>query len=121
MKKKVAVFANTWNFDIVSTFLKDFVINLPKDSVDTFVFLAANSYGRSHESNTSEISIHYSFPHFEDFDAAVVFSQGLNSNEDREKIYENCEKAGIPTFCIGDSHPGFYSLLIRNEKGMKDL
>ncbi len=121
MKKKVAVFANTWNFDIVSSFLKDFVINLPKDSVDTFVFLAANSYGRSPESNTSEISIHYSFPHFEDFDAAVVFSQGLNSNEDREKIYENCEKAGIPTFCIGDEHPGFYSLLIHNSQGMREL
>ncbi len=120
MKKKFAVFANTWNYDIVSTFLKSFLEELPKDSADTFVFLAANSYGRSIESNNSEISIH-SFPYLEDFDAAVIFSQGLNSNEDREIIYENCEKAGIPTFCIGDSHPGFYSLLIRNEKGMKDL
>ncbi|MCR4650061.1 MAG: GGDEF domain-containing protein [Lachnospiraceae bacterium] len=120
MKKKIAVFANTWNSDIVSTFLAGFERKLKKDEYDTFVFLAANSYGKSEISNLSELSIH-SLPVFEEYSAAVVFSQGLNSNEARQQIYENCEKAGIPTFCVGDTHPGFYGMLINNEEAMKSM
>ncbi len=120
MKKRIAVFANTWNSDIVSTFLRGFERKLKKDEYDTFVFLAANSYGKPETENLSEVSIH-SFPVYEDYDAAVVFSQGLNSNEVRQIIYDNCEKSGIPTFCIGDTHPGFYGLLINNEEAMRNM
>jgi len=119
-KKKIAVFANTWNSDMVAPFIKGFSLKLPKGSADTFIFLAANSYGRSQNSNASEVSIH-SLPDLTDFDAAVVFSQGLNSNETRKKIYDNCEKAGITTVCIGDRHPVFNSIIVENDKAMRAL
>ena len=120
MKKKIAVFANTYNSDIITSFLEGFERALPKKKFDTFIFLAANSYAKPDEINLSETSIH-DFPNLEDFDFAIVFSQGLNSNEDRKKIYKRCEEAKIPTFCIGDEHPGFYGMLISNEKAMLDL
>ena len=120
MKKKIAVFANTYNSDIITSFLNGFEPALPKNKFDTFIFLAANSYGRSEISNRSEVSIH-EFPDLDKFDFAIVFSQGLNSNEDRKRIYKKCEEAKIPTFCIGDAHPGFHGMLIDNEKAMYDL
>ncbi|MBO6089618.1 MAG: diguanylate cyclase [Lachnospiraceae bacterium] len=120
MKKKVAVFANTWNADIVSSFLSGYTDSLDKETVDTFIFLAANSYGRPENNNLSEVSIH-SLPDLTTFDAAIVFSQGLNSNPVRDKIYENCEKAGIPTFCIGDFHPGFHGVMVKTANAMKEL
>jgi len=120
MKKKVAVFANTWNADIVSSFLGGYSNSLDKETTDTFVFLAANSYGRPENNNLSEVSIH-SLPDLTTFDAAIVFSQGLNSNLVREKIYESCEAAGIPTFCIGDFHPGFYGVMVKTTSAMREL
>ena len=120
MKKKVAVFANTWNADIVTSFLKGFYKELEENTTDTFVFVAANSYGRPEEHNLSEVSIH-SLPNLEEYDAAVVFSQGLNSNSVRDQIYENCENAGIPTFCIGDTHPGFHGVLVKTADAMREL
>ena len=88
MKKKVAVFANTWSADIMSSFLSGFYDALEKDTTDTFVFLAANSYGRPETHNLSEVSIH-SLPELEKYDAAIIFSQGLNSNQVRDQIYED--------------------------------
>ena len=120
MKKKIAIFANSWNFDIVSSFIKGYSETLKAAEADTFMFLAANSYGRPENNNKSEVSIH-SFPDLNDFDSAVVFSQGLNSNEVRDLIYEHCEETGIPTFCVGDVHPGFHGLLVKTEKAMIEL
>ena len=120
MKKKVAVFANMWNADIVSSFLNGYYGALKKETADTFVFLAANSYGRSENNNLSEVSIH-SLPDLTTFDAAIVFSQGLNSNLVRDKIYENCEAAGIPTFCIGDIHPGFHGVMVKTANAVREL
>ena len=120
MKQKIAIFANTWNFDILSSFLKGFNKTLPENSFDTFMFLAANSYGRPEDNNKSECTIH-TLPYLEDYCCAIVFSQGLNSVEVREKIYEACQKAGIPTFCVGDEHPDFYGLKVKNDYGMREL
>ncbi|MCR5847370.1 MAG: GGDEF domain-containing protein [Lachnospiraceae bacterium] len=120
MKKKIAIFANTWNSDILSMFLNEFRKDLPEDSFDTFVFLAANSYGRPEENNKSECTIH-TLPYLEDYACAIVFSQGLNSVAAREEIYDACQKAGVPTICIGDSHSGFYSVNVDNAHGMREL
>ena len=120
MKKKIAIFANSWNSDIVSSFIKGYSEALKTAEVDTFMFLAANSYGRPENNNRSEVSIH-SFPNLNDFDSAVVFSQGLNSNAVRDLIYEHCEETGIPTFLVGDVHPGFHGILVNAKKAMREL
>ncbi|MBO4310623.1 MAG: GGDEF domain-containing protein [Lachnospiraceae bacterium] len=120
MNKKIAIFANSWSNDILSSFLKGYTEAVKGKAIDTFFFLAANSYGRPESNNISEMSIH-EFPDLNDFDLAIVFSQGLNSSAIREKIYENCEKAGILTICIGDNHPGFYGILVKNGVAMKEL
>ena len=58
MKKRIAVFANTWNNDIVTSFIEGYSKAIEGIEADTFIFLAANSYGRSESSNQSELSIH---------------------------------------------------------------
>lgn len=120
MKKKIAMFANEWNNENVCRFLEGMDQVFPKDFADIFCFVAANSYGRPDDANTGECSIHF-LPNLKDFDYAVIFSQGLNSNEVRDKIYAKCEEAGITTICIGDKHEGFYSLVVDNEIGMRQL
>ena len=120
MKKSIALFANTWNNDIVSSFIEGYSEALEGMEADTFMFLAANSYGRSESSNNSELSIH-TFADLNDFDAAIIFSQGLNSNMVRDKIYANCVEANIPTFCIGDFHPGFHGIKVNAEAAMLEL
>lgn len=120
MKKKIALFANEWNNENICTFLGGMDNLLPKNFADIFCFNAGNAYGRTDEANNSECSIHF-LANLKDFDYAIVFSQGLNSNEVRDKIYERCEEAGITTICIGDEHKGFYSLVVDNEVGMREL
>lgn len=120
MKKKIALFANNWNSDNLMTFLEGFQKALPKNYADVFMFLASNTYGRSEVYNKSECAIHF-LPDLTSFDAAIVFSQGLNSNEVRDKIYEKCREARIPTVCIGDKAPDFYGVLVDNKTGMMEL
>ena len=120
MKKKIAMFANNWNSDNITSFLEGFKKALPKEYADIFMFLASNTYGRPDDVNESECSIHF-LPDLKNFDAAVIFSQGLNSNEVREKIYEKCREAGILTVCVGDKQPDFYGVLVDNVTGMKEL
>ena len=120
MKKKIALFANNWNSDNLMTFLDGARKTLPKNYADIFIFLAANTYGRSEVYNKSECAIHF-LPDLKSFDAAIIFSQGLNSNEVRDKIYDRCREAKIPTVCIGDKDPDFYGVLVDNKTGMMEL
>ena len=120
MKKKIALFANNWNSDNLMTFLDGARKTLPKNYADIFIFLAANTYGRSEVYNKSECAIHF-LPDLNSFDAAIIFSQGLNSNEVRDKIYDRCREAKIPTVCIGDKDPDFYGVLVDNKTGMMEL
>lgn len=120
MKKKIAMFANEWNNENVCRFMEGMNRLLPEDYADIFCFVAANSYGRTDVGNVSESTIHF-LADLHDFDYAIVFSNGLNSNELRDRIYARCEEAGITTFCVGDKKDGFYSMLIDNETGMRQL
>ena len=81
MKKKIAVFANTYNSDIITSFLEGFERALPKKKFDTFIFLAANSYAKPDEINLSETSIH-DFPNLEDFiqNPIIINDNYSNSN-----------------------------------------
>ncbi len=120
MKKKIAMFANEWNNESVCLFLTGMNEVMPENYADIFCFVASNSYGSNANRNAGECSIHF-LADLKDFDFAIVFAQGLNSNEVREQIYKRCEEAEIPTICIGDEHPGFYSLVVDNEVGMRQL
>ena len=120
MKKKIALFANNWNSDNITSFLDGVKKTMPENYADIFIFMAGNSYGRTVVYNNAECAIHF-LPDLTQFDAAIVFSQGLNSNEVRDEIYKKCEEAGIPTVCIGGDDPRFYGVLVDNTTGMREL
>lgn len=120
MKKKVILFSNGWSSDNLYPILNSMMNCFEDNSVDIFNFSANNVYSQSEEQVRSEISI-YDFPVLENYDAVIVFTPSLNSSEAREKIYSRCEKAGIPTIVIGDTHPGFYSIVIDNVSGTQQM
>lgn len=118
MKKKVALFTNGWANENVGALVDGMLEAFPDNFADVFVFVAYNSYGRSDATNKSECLV-YSLPDLKMYDFAVIFSPGLNSIEARDFLYSKCEEAGIPTICIGDTHPGFYSVCVNNAVGMR--
>lgn len=120
MKKKVAFLANGWTCENLGYILMGLRDNLPKDSVDIFTFIANNFYLMPDFVRKSETSI-YSFPYWSDYACAIIFTSGFNSNEALQEIYKELDDANIPVICIGDSHPGFYNLLVDNVQGMKEL
>lgn len=118
MKKKVVLFTNGWANENVGALVDGMLDAFPENFADVFAFVAYNSYGRSEETNKSECLV-YSIPDLKSYDFAVIFSPGLNSIEARDYIYSKCEEAGIHTICIGDTHPGFYSVCVNNAVGMR--
>lgn len=120
MKKKVAVFANLWSADILDMFFEGIFRSIPENSIDFYLFLSSNSYGRQESINKCEETIH-DLPIIEDYDIAIIFPQGLNSEELKEKIYEKCDKANIPVIVIGDKYEGFHSVTANNKPGMRAL
>lgn len=120
MKKKVAIFANFFSADIVDMFFDGLYKSIPEETMDFYIFFAANSYGRDAVLNKSEMTI-CKLPVLKDYDIAIVFSQGLNSDEYREEIYKLCDEAGIPTIVIGDKQDRYHSITTNNYPGMRTL
>lgn len=120
MKKKIAIFANFWSADIIDMFFDGLYKSVPEETMDFYIFFAANSYGRDAVLNKSEMTI-CKLPILKDYDVAIVFSQSLNSDEYREEIYKLCDEAGIPTIVIGDKQDRYHSITTNNYPGMRTL
>lgn len=120
MKKKIAVLANYWSSDIVDMFFEGLTKSIPEESMDFYVFVAANSYGRDENINRNEMEIH-NLPYLEDYDVIIIFSQGLNSDEHKQDLYDKCSKLDKPVILIGDNYPGFYGITANNYTGMRAL
>ena len=120
MKKKIAVFANGWNGENLENFIDGMKESFPADSVDIFLFMSYAAYSVNEMGRKAENAIYF-LPNYKDFDAAVIFGSGINSDEALNKIVSRCREAGIPTVCQGCSVEGFPSIRVNNYSGMKDL
>ncbi len=119
-KKKVAVFINGWNAENAYRFLDGVSRNVPKDSVDFYVFISHGVYSLS-ESEIKSMSTIYDLPDLKKFDAAIMFTPGLNFTDVINHLIERLENSGIPVICVGMQHPGFHTITINNYNGMRQL
>ena len=119
-KKKVAVFVNGWNAENVFRYLTGLTDNTPETSIDYYVFMCHAVYSSS-EVELKSMSTIFDLPDLKTFDAAIMFTPGLNFTEVINHLIERLETSGIPVIIIGMQHPGFYHIGINNYTGMRQL
>lgn len=120
MSKKIAVFASGWAVQILSPFLTGLSNALKNSSIDTYLFMCHPSWTSTEKERHGEFNI-FRLPHLEDFDIAIVISNGLEFNNEIDFLFDKCRKAGIPSITIGIKADGFYYLGVDNETGMREL
>jgi len=119
-KKKVAVFANGHNTDNLYGFLKGLLDASVPNSVDYFLFMTQSLYSTSDVENKSLNTI-FDLPDLSSFDAAILYTPGLNFPDLIEKMVVRLTNSGIPVISVGLEYKGFYSVTVDNYVGMKDL
>jgi len=119
-KKKVAVFLNGWNSENAFRYISGLNEHTPDFSIDYYVFLCHAIYS-STEVEIQSMSAIFDLPDLSGFDAAILFTPGLNFTDTINHLTERLESSGIPIISIGLPHPGFYYIGINNYTGMREL
>ncbi|MBQ0166212.1 MAG: GGDEF domain-containing protein [Treponema sp.] len=120
MKNRIAVFASGWASQILSQYFEGFSAALKGSVTDTYLFLCYPSWASTPEDRNGEFNI-LRLPHLEDFTAAVIFSNGLEFNDQIDYIVNECRKAGIPAISLGIKFDGLYYVGVDNVTGMRAL
>ena len=119
-KKRVAVFANGWNSENVYRYTRGLFENTPECSIDYFMFVCHAVYSGS-DVDVRAMSTIFDLPDLSTFDAAIMFTPGLNFTEIINQLIIKLERSGIPVISIGMQHPGFHYIGINNYEGMREL
>jgi len=119
-KKKVAVFVNGWNGESIYRYLDGLYKCTPENTLDYYVFMCHGLYSSS-EVDLKSMGTIFDLPDLTTFDAAIMFTPGLNFSEMIQHLVERLERSGIPVISIGMPHPGFYYIGINNYNGMRKL
>lgn len=107
-KKKIAVFSTGWSGEILHQYMLGVRDGLKNISADLYLFLSHAVNGGPGESYfKGEVNI-YNLPNMEDFDAALIFANGLDFPDLLENLNERCNKAGIPVIYTGKDDSRFY-------------
>lgn len=120
MKKKIAIFASGWASQILSQFLSGLADFLFGKEIDTYVFMCYPSWASSEQERHGEFNI-LRLPHLEDFDGVIIFSSGLEFNNEIEYLVKKCLNAKVPAISIGIKFDGLYFVGVDNSIGMKGL
>lgn len=119
-KKRIAVFASGWASQILSQFLDGLSEILKGRHIDTYLFLCYPSWSFTPQEREGEFKI-LRLPHVEDFDAAIIISNGLEVSDQIQFIVDKCRKSGTPTISIGLRFDGLYYAGVDNASGMREL
>ena len=103
-KKKIAVFVNGWNAENVYRYLTGLTNHAPENTIDYYVFMSHAIYS-SGEVELKSMSTIFDLPDLRTFDAAIMFTPGLNFTEVINQLIVKLERSGIPVICIGMQHP----------------
>lgn len=120
MKKKIALFASGWASQILSQFLTGLSSYLKDKNIDVYMFLCYPSWATSEEERFGEFNI-LRLPHVEDFDGAIIVSNGLEFNDQIEFLMNKCLEAHTPTVSVGIKKDGLYYVGVDNTLGMREL
>lgn len=120
MKKKIAVFASGWASQILSQFFSGLEKSLKGHQVDTYVFMCYPSWASTAQDRKGEFNI-LRLPHLEDFDGAIVVSNGLEFNDEIQFLFDKCRASKTPSISVGIRTEGLYYVGVDNAAGMKEL
>lgn len=119
-KKKVAVFANAYNTENLYGYIKGLGDGFDSNTTDIFLFMTQSLYSYSDTENKSLNTI-FDLPDLSMFDAAVIYTPGLNFPSLIEKLVVRLSESHIPVVSVGLEYKGFHSITVDNYVGMKDL
>ncbi len=120
MKKKIAICANGWNYDLLLEALEGIKEYTATKDFDSFVFLCYASYSTRVEWMQGELNIYDMLdPH--DYDGVIVFSNALNAPEKAVSLCKRIKESGVPVVSIGMEIEGVPSVCVSNASGMREL
>ena len=120
MKKKIAICANGWNYDLLLDAFNGIKKYAASEDFDTFVFLCYASYSTRVEWMQGELSV-YDMLVPEDYDGVIVFSNALNAPEKAIELCKRIKERGVPIVSIGMEIEGIPSVCVSNAAGMREL
>ena len=120
MKKKIAVCANGWSYDLLLAALDGIKEYAAREDFDIFVFLSFASYSEHVTLVRGELNI-YELMDPEDYDGVIVFSAVINSEGFAETLCRRAKDVNIPVVSIGLELEGINSVCVSNDEGMREL
>jgi len=120
MRKKIAVYVNGYGMEALNATLKGIRQSDTFKNYDFFIFVSYASYDTQENYNRGELNI-YSLPKLKDYDAAIVYTNALNSVETGISIVKSAIRAGIPVISIGIEVDGAICIDIDNITGMREI
>lgn len=120
MKKKIAVYANGWSFEALSSAMEGIKRFAEKEDFDIFTFTSFASYSEHVELMQGELNI-YKLCEPEEYDGIIVFSAMLNSVKTAVSICLDAKQKNVPVISIGMEQDGISSICVSNQSGMRAL
>lgn len=120
MKKKIAICANGWNFDVLTRALEGIKRYAKKEDFDVFTFLSFASYSEHKTLMQGELNI-YNLMDPAEYDGVIVLSTMLNSYETAVSLCKKVKELNVPIVSVGMDIEGIPSIFVSNDKGMRAL
>lgn len=120
MKKKIAMFTTGWAAEILNQYLTGIWEVLKTESVDLYIFMCHATFGNVDDYRNGELNI-FSLPNMKDFDAAIVFANGIDFPDTLKQINNRCKEAGIPIVYTGKKYDEHYFISSDNYVGTREL
>ena len=119
-KKKIAVFSTAWSGEILYKYLVGLRDGLSSVPADIYLFTCHAVFDVNEEHRKGELGI-YSLPVMKDFDAALLFANGLDYSDVVEKLSQECIDAKVPLIYTGKEDERFYFVGSDNYVGTREL
>ncbi len=121
LKKKIAVYANGWNFDSLQRILEGMrSYSAEHREFDIFVFLSHAAYNEHVDINEGELNI-YNVAYMQDFDGVVILSNAMNSERMAKELCRNSVYLNVPAVSVGLDVDDVDYVGVDNDRGMQEL
>ncbi len=119
-KKKIAVFSTCWSGEILYKYVNGIRAGLKEANADLYLFLSHAVFGPDEAFLSGEMNI-YNLPDMKEFDAAIIFANGLDFPELLDNLNKRCIDAGIPVVYTGKDDERFYYIGSDNYVGTRSM
>ena len=119
-KKKVAFFSTSWAAELLYQYSIGLKEGFSDEDVDLYLFFCHAAPGNTDGYQQGELNI-FKLPDLNDFDAALIFANGIDYPEILEMLTRKCDDAGIPLIFTGKDDLIHYFVGCDNYVGAKQL